>query len=112
MTRITNTRYVVAIEKHVTSNTGHTKSLQYNAHAKEPVRQRDDALRLPKPIYEALPFFLVAVGVVFIMLALRRYEYAPTLVILLLGIFCVFAGILLLAIRIVYRIRSSAEEAD
>ena len=69
-------------------------------------------MRLPKPIYEALPIFLVAVGALFIVLAVNRYEYAPTLIVMLLGIFCVMGGILLLAVRIIYRVRNNAEDAD
>ena len=69
-------------------------------------------MRLPKPIYEALPFFLVAAGVLFITLAVNRYEYAPTMLIWLVGIFCVLGGILILAVRRIYRIRSRVEEED
>jgi len=66
-------------------------------------------VRLPKPIYEGMPFFLVGVGILFVTLVLKRYEYAPTLFIWLVGIFCILAGVLLLAIRMIYRIRSRAE---
>ena len=60
-------------------------------------------MRLPKPIYELLPFFLVAIGVLFITLVMSGYEYAPTLSVLLLGLFCILAGIGLLVIRLIYR---------
>jgi len=56
-----------------------------------------------------MPFFLVGVGILFVTLVLKRYEYAPTLFIWLVGIFCILAGVLLLAIRMIYRIRSRAE---
>ena len=69
-------------------------------------------MRLPKPIYEVLPFFLVGVGVLFITLVFNRYEYAPTLFIWLLGIFCILGGMLLLVIRMIYRIRSREEEQE
>ena len=69
-------------------------------------------MRLPKPIYEAMPFFLVGVGILFIFLAINRYEHAPTLLVMLVGFLCVMGGTLLLAIRIVYRIRSKAEDRD
>ena len=69
-------------------------------------------MRLPKPLYEALPFFVVAAGGLFIFLAMKRYEYAPTLLTWLLGIFCTSAGILLLVIRLVYRIRSNDADQD
>ena len=67
-------------------------------------------MRLPKPIYEGLPFFLVAIGVLFIALVLRGYEYAPTLWIWLLGMFCVLAGAALLVIRVLYRRQHSADK--
>jgi len=67
-------------------------------------------LRLPKPIYEALPFFLVGAGILFITLVVNRYEYAPTMFIWLVGIFCILGGILLFAIRIIYRIRIRSED--
>ena len=67
-------------------------------------------MRLPKPIYEALPFFLVGSGVLFITLALKRYEYVPTLLAWLIGIFCVLGGLLVLTIRLIYRIKSRTEE--
>jgi len=67
-------------------------------------------LRLPKPIYEALPFFLIGVGILFVTLVLNRYEYAPTLLIWLLGLFCILGGTLLLTIRLIYRIKSKTED--
>jgi hypothetical protein len=69
-------------------------------------------LRLPKPLYEALPFFLVGAGALFITLVVNRYEYAPTMFIWLVGIFCILGGILIFAIRMIYRIRSRAQEED
>jgi hypothetical protein len=69
-------------------------------------------LRLPKPIYEALPFFLVGAGILFITLVVNRYEYAPTMFIWLVGLFCILGGVLLFAVRLIYRIRSPAEDED
>jgi hypothetical protein len=69
-------------------------------------------LRLPKPLYEALPFFLVGAGILFITLVVNRYEYAPTMFIWLVGIFCILGGILIFAVRMIYRIRSRAQEED
>ncbi len=69
-------------------------------------------MRLPKPIYEALPFFLVGSGALFITLALKRYEYVPTLLTWLIGIFCVLVGLLILTIRLIYRIKSKTEKED
>ena len=69
-------------------------------------------MRLPKPIYEAMPFFLVGSGVLFITLALKRYEYVPTVLTWLVGIFCILGGLLLLTIRLIYRIKSRAEEEN
>lgn len=66
--------------------------------------------RLPKPIYEAVPFFLVGVGFLFVTLVLKRYEYAPTLFIWLLGVLCIMAGVLLFAVRLVMRLRRRAED--
>lgn len=62
---------------------------------------------LPKPIYEGLPYFLVAVGTVFVTLVLHRYEYAPILFTWLLGMLCIIAGLLLIGIRFVVRRRNS-----
>jgi len=67
-------------------------------------------LRLPKPIYEALPFFLIGVGILFITLVLNRYEYAPSLFLWLVGLFCVLGGTLLLTIRLIYRIKIRTED--
>ena len=67
-------------------------------------------MRLPKPIYELLPYFLVAIGVLFITLVLKGYEYAPTLSIWLLGLFCIVAGVVLLVIRLIYRRQHSGDE--
>ena len=67
-------------------------------------------MRLPKPIYEGMPFFLVGVGILFITLVLDRYEYAPTLFIWLVGILCILAGILIITVRMIYRIKSRAED--
>jgi len=68
-------------------------------------------VRLPKPIYEAIPYFLIVIGIVFISLVMNQYEYAPTLFAWLLGLFCVIAGIVLLVVRLVYRMRRAAAEA-
>ena len=70
------------------------------------IREGNRILRLPKPLYEALPFFLVGAGILFIALAVNRYEYAPTMFIWLVGLFCILGGILILAVRMIYRIRS------
>ena len=67
-------------------------------------------MRLPKLIYEAIPYFLIAVGILFVTLVLNRYEYAPTLFIWLLGLLCILAGVLLFAIRLVYRMRNSGDD--
>ena len=67
-------------------------------------------MRLPKPIYEALPFFLIGVGILFITLVLNRYEYAPSLFLWLVGLFCVLGGPLLLTIRLIYRIKIRTED--
>lgn len=69
-------------------------------------------MRLPKPIYEALPFFLIGVGILFVTLVVNRYEYAPTLLIWLIGIFCILGGIFLLVIRLIYRIKSKSADDD
>lgn len=61
---------------------------------------------LPKPIYEGLPYFLVAIGVVFLALVLNRYQYAPILFTWLLGMLCIIAGLLLIGIRFVVRRRN------
>lgn len=76
------------------------------------VRIKDQDLRLPKPIYEALPFFLIAAGALLIFLSVDRYEYAPTLIVMLLGFLCIMGGILLVVVRLIYRTRSVKEEAD
>ncbi|NIO41773.1 MAG: hypothetical protein GTO41_17310 [Burkholderiales bacterium] len=67
-------------------------------------------MRLPKPLYEALPFFLIIMGTLLIVLAVNRYEYAPTLLTWLIGIFSLIGGTLILAVRLIYRIRTKAEE--
>lgn len=71
-------------------------------------------MRLPRPIYEVLPFFLVAIGSLFVYLVLRQYEYAPTLFIWLLGVFCILAGLLLIVLRWLYRraLRMQADDSD
>jgi len=67
-------------------------------------------VRLPKPIYEGLPYFLVVIGVLFITLVLTGYEYAPTLFIWLLGLFCILAGVALFMTRLVYRRQHSDDD--
>ncbi len=57
-----------------------------------------------------MPFFLVASGALFITLALKRYEYVPTVLTWLVGIFCILGGLLLLTIRLIYLIKSRTEE--
>ncbi|RLA23384.1 MAG: hypothetical protein DRQ63_11745 [Gammaproteobacteria bacterium] len=61
------------------------------------------AMRLPKPIYEIVPYFLVAVGSLFIVLVLKQYEYAPMLFIWFLGLFCIIAGLGLIVTRFISR---------
>ncbi len=69
-------------------------------------------MRLPTPLYESVPYFLVAVGSLFIVLVLRQYQYAPMLFTWLLGLFCIIAGLALIVIRFIVRRsrRVSAEE--
>ncbi len=59
-----------------------------------------------------MPFFLVGSGALFITLALNRYEYVPTVLTWLVGIFCILGGLLLLTIRLIYRIKSRTEEEN
>ena len=73
---------------------------------------QDQDLRLPKPIYESVPYFLIVVGALFIFLSVDRYEYAPTLIVMLLGFLCIMGGILLVVVRVIYRTRSVKEEGD
>jgi len=68
-------------------------------------------MRLPKPLYESVPYFLVAVGSLFVVLVLRQYQYAPMLFTWLLGLFCIIAGLALLVIRFIAR-RSRRVSAD
>ena len=68
-------------------------------------------MRLPKPLYESVPYFLVAVGSLFIVLVLRQYPYAPMLFTWLLGLFCIIAGLALIVIRFIVR-RSRRVSAD
>jgi len=65
---------------------------------------------LPKPVYEGVPYFLIAVGILFVTLVLKRYEYAPTLFIWLLGMLCIMAGILLILTRVIVRRRNSGPD--
>jgi len=67
-------------------------------------------LRLPKPIYETLPFFLIGVGTFLIALVLNRYEHAPTLAAWLLGLTAVVVGALMLAARIYSRVYNARED--
>ena len=69
-------------------------------------------MRLPKPLYEALPFFLVGSGALFITLALKRYEYVPTVLTWLVGIFCILGGLVLLTIRLIYRVNSRTKDGN
>jgi hypothetical protein len=48
----------------------------------------------------------------FIALAVNRYEYAPTLLTWLVGIFSALAGVLIISVRLIYRIRSRAAEEE
>jgi len=57
-----------------------------------------------------MPFFLVGIGILFVTLVLKRYEYAPTLFIWLVGIFCILAGVVVFTIRMIYRINARAED--
>ena len=63
----------------------------------------EEVMRLPKPIYEIVPYFLVAVGCLFIALVLSKYRYAPMLFIWLLGLFCIIAGLGLIVTRFIAR---------
>ncbi len=69
-------------------------------------------MRLPKPIYETLPFVLIGIGALFIYLVLRQYEYAPTLFIWLLGIFCILGGVIMLVTRALYRHSAKLKAAE
>jgi len=69
-------------------------------------------MRLPKIIYEFLPFFLIGIGTLFIYLVLNRYEYAPTLFILLLGIFCIIAGTAMIVTRQTFRYSAKRNTVD
>ena len=71
-------------------------------------------MRLPKPIYETLPYVLIAIGILFVYLVLLQYEYAPTLFIWLLGIFCIIAGAAMIIARLMFRhaARTGAESDD
>lgn len=69
------------------------------------------AMRLPKPVYEIVPYFLVAVGSLFIVLVLHQYRYAPMLFIWLLGLFCIIAGLAVIFTRFIAR-RSRRAAAD
>lgn len=60
-------------------------------------------MRLPKPLYEFMPAFLIGVGVFFIALVLNRYEHAPMLLTWFTGLFCIAAGIAMAAVRFVRR---------
>ena len=60
-------------------------------------------MRLPKPIYEALPYFLIGVGILFVYLVMTSYEYASTLLIWLLGVLCIVAGAAVLTVRFILR---------
>jgi hypothetical protein len=71
----------------------------------------EEVMRLPKPIYEMVPYFLVAVGSLFIVLVLSKYRYAPMLFIWLLGLFCIIAGLGLIVIRFIAR-RSRPMSSD
>jgi len=62
-------------------------------------------LRLPKPIYEGMPFFLIGVGIFFVALVLNRYEHAPTLLVWFSGLGCIIGGGVMLAARIYSRTR-------
>jgi hypothetical protein len=69
-------------------------------------------LRLPKPIYEALPYFLVGSGILFIVVGAKRYEYVPTLFVWPIGIFCFLGGLLIFTLRLIYRIKSKSDDND
>ena len=65
---------------------------------------------LPKPVYENLPFLLIGLSVIFITLVLNRYEYAHVLWFMLLGFLCIFAGVITLGVRIIYRLKKANSE--
>ncbi len=60
-------------------------------------------MRLPKLIYEILPYFLVAVGILFVTLAVIQYEYAPTFFIFLVGMLCISGGSFMVLMRVISR---------
>ena len=67
-------------------------------------------MRLTKPIYEVMPFFLIGVGILFVMLVLNRYEHAPTLVAWFSGLGCIIGGGVMLATRIHSRRQRARED--
>ena len=60
-------------------------------------------MRLPKPLYESMPFILIGTGIVFLSLVLNRYEYAPTLMTWFTGLACIICGLVVLGARIYSR---------
>ncbi len=66
-------------------------------------------MRLPKLIYEILPYFLVAVGILFVTLVVIQYEYAPTLFIFLVGMLCILGGSFMVLMRVIYRREKSRD---
>jgi len=113
VTEVTDSASVRANGKISVSHRSPPGPLSREYYSKESHRiRRIVAVRLPKPIYESLPIFLIAVGIVFVVLVMKQYEYAPTLFSWLLGLFCIFAGIALLAVRIIYRMQHAAAKAE
>ncbi len=66
-------------------------------------------MRLPKLIYEVIPFFLIAVGILFVTLAVLQYEYAPTLFIFLVGMLCILGGSFMFLMRVISRMEKSRD---
>ncbi len=67
-------------------------------------------MRLPKPIYEVIPYFLVAVGILFVTLVVLQYEYAPTLFVFVVGWLCIFGGSFVLLVRVISRREKSSTD--
>jgi len=67
-------------------------------------------LRLPKPLYEGMPFLLIGVGIFLVALVLNRYEHAPTLVGWLVGLAAIVAGAFTLAARIYSRMQRKRQD--
>ncbi len=67
-------------------------------------------MRIPKPIYEVIPYFLIAVGILFVTLVVLQYEYAPTLLVFVVGWLCIFGGSFLVLVRVISRREKSSTD--